>query len=539
MRNVRRGAGGLTLSLMALVFLDVYGLIPMDFIRTLVYVQFLPSVMAYLTGGTGLITGFVFVLILTVLAGRVYCSFLCPLGSMMDAAVFFRKKRYAYAKPSEWFRYPVLVLTILVFISGSVVLVDLLDPYSVFGRIMTVCLRPVVILMNNGAARVLELAGFYALSPRSFLRMSWAVCALTWIWLFLVVLLAVKRGRLYCNTLCPVGSFLGLIARFQVFRLNITESSCNGCGLCARNCKSQCVDLSTKTIDSSRCVMCFNCFTLCPAGSVGFSMCGVNTPDARRVGLRPPQEGGRNPALRNAVSHVPDLCSSKPEADDSRRKTLRMLGLFILGFPGTLKAQVMRPLVYARNRIPVRKKHPVTPPGSLSIGHFTSACTACYLCVTRCPGKVLEPGFTVYGKAGVLMPHLSNRQGFCNFECTVCGEVCPTFAIRSLSKEDKKRVQVGRVHFIRENCIVITQKTECGACSEHCPTKAVNMAVENGLRVPVVNPDLCVGCGACEYACPSLPHKSIYVDGNPEHRKAVKPKTEKISEPSATEDFPF
>jgi ferredoxin len=195
--------------------------------------------------------------------------------------------------------------------------------------------------------------------------------------------------------------------------------------------------------------------------------------------------------------------------------------------------------VFVKNKIPVVRKHPVTPPGSISIAHFTGACTACYLCVTRCPGKVIEPGMAVYGKVGVLMPHLSNRQGYCNFQCTVCGEVCPTGAILPLTREEKKQAQVGRVHFIRENCIVITQKTECGACSEHCPTKAVNMVVENGLRVPVVNPDICVGCGACEYACPSLPHKSIYVEGNPVHGVAKKPKTEKIKAPSVDEDFPF
>jgi ferredoxin len=202
-------------------------------------------------------------------------------------------------------------------------------------------------------------------------------------------------------------------------------------------------------------------------------------------------------------------------------------------------ARIGKPIVLVRNKISIRRKHPVTPPGSQGIGHFTSACTSCFLCVSRCPGNVIKPGLNIYGREGVLMPSLSFIQGFCNFECTICGEVCPSGAILPLTRETKKTVQTGRVHFIRDNCIVINQKTECGACSEHCPTKAVKMVLENKLRVPEVHPDICVGCGACEYACPALPYKSIYVDGNPVHLKARKPKMDKAEMPSNNYDFPF
>jgi ferredoxin len=138
------------------------------------------------------------------------------------------------------------------------------------------------------------------------------------------------------------------------------------------------------------------------------------------------------------------------------------------------------------------------------------------------------------------MPHMSNKIGFCNFECTICGDVCPNDAILPLKNENKKITQIGKVKFIKENCVVYTQKTDCGACAEHCPTKAVKMELdaELNLRVPIITEELCVGCGACEHACPTKPFKSIYVDGNPVHQIAEKPKDEKL-EIIEEEDFPF
>lgn len=512
LKKIRQWVSGILLVLLILVFVDVYNLMPSRLIRALVYLQVIPSLMKTLAGGGGgFIEGFVCVLIFTLLFGRVYCSFLCPLGTAMDvlSRAGGNKKRFLFTRPFNGLRYGVLAVTVLVFVSGSLALVDVLDPYSVFGRTLATLGRPAVVLVNNGLSFLFETMGFYSLAPVPLLLFQVSVAVVVAVHFSVVTWFSIKRGRLYCNTFCPVGACLGLASRFQVFRLVISGKTCTGCGLCERNCKAECIDVKARKIDTSRCVGCFTCLSLCPAGSVTFS-------GKRRSGE-----------------------PEKLETDHARRNLIRMMVFLMAGFPKILEAQVKRPLVFVKNRIPVKRKHPVTPPGSLSIGHFTGACTACYLCVTRCPGKVLEPGFDVYGKAGVLMPWLSNRKGYCNFECTVCGEVCPTGAIFPLSREAKKQVQVGQVRFIRENCIVITQKTECGACSEHCPTKAVNMVVENGLRVPVVNPDICVGCGACEYACPSLPHKSIYVEGNAVHRKAMKPVTKTIEKPRPNEDFPF
>jgi len=129
---------------------------------------------------------------------------------------------------------------------------------------------------------------------------------------------------------------------------------------------------------------------------------------------------------------------------------------------------------------------------------------------------------------------------FCNFECVICSEVCPTGAILTIDLEEKKTIQLGKTNFIKENCIVYTDETTCGACSEHCPSKAVDMVFyKDKLTIPEITQEICVGCGACEYACPTTP-KSIYVDGNPIHQVAEKPKEEDIlKEVDPEEDFPF
>ncbi len=138
-----------------------------------------------------------------------------------------------------------------------------------------------------------------------------------------------------------------------------------------------------------------------------------------------------------------------------------------------------------------------------------------------------------------MQPMMDYNASYCNFDCVICTEVCPTGALRPVSIEEKHTLQLGKVVFVKQNCVVFTDGTDCGACSEHCPTKAVKMRPWRGnLFLPEVEPEICVGCGACEYACPTDP-KSIYVDGNPVHLPASKPKIEALEQPDTDEDFPF
>ncbi len=203
------------------------------------------------------------------------------------------------------------------------------------------------------------------------------------------------------------------------------------------------------------------------------------------------------------------------------------------------KPKLIVPKPKGQSTIPEKKTSPVSPPGSRSIERFNKICTGCSLCVSACPTKVLQPAFLEYGLIGVMQPHMTYRKGLCEFDCTLCSEVCPTGAIVPITMEAKHLLQIGQVHFEKKNCIVETEKTDCGACSEHCPTKAVHMVPYGNLFIPEVDQKICVGCGACEYACPTTPFKAIFVDGNPKHLLAEKPKTEKAKSALKEGEFPF
>jgi len=226
--------------------------------------------------------------------------------------------------------------------------------------------------------------------------------------------------------------------------------------------------------------------------------------------------------------------------DTNKRKFLTLLlSVFAGSAIGSIKQDVKEE--YKDSTVPEEKEFPVTPPGSLSIRNFTHNCTACSLCVSACPSDVLQPSFNEYGLTGMMQPHMDYHTGYCNFECIRCTEVCPTGSILPVPEDEKKRIQMGIAKFVKENCIVETEKTDCGACSEHCPTKAVKMVPyeEGDLLIPEVTDDICVGCGACEFACPTTPFKAIYIDGHSIHEIAKEPEEEELEKPVGEEEFPF
>lgn len=226
--------------------------------------------------------------------------------------------------------------------------------------------------------------------------------------------------------------------------------------------------------------------------------------------------------------------------DFEKRDFLIKSAVYLIGANAVIKAQ-QKIEVYKENTIPVIREFAVSPPGSYSIQNFTDKCTACHLCVTACPTHVLQPSFLEYGILGIMQPRMDFITGFCNYDCVICSDVCPTGAILPQKSYAKKLIQLGVAKFIRDNCIVYTQGTDCGACAEHCPTKAVRMILdpEVNKNAPKVDEEICIGCGACEYACPTIPYKAIYVKSNPIHQTAKKPSEEKLDEIELENAFPF
>ena len=179
----------------------------------------------------------------------------------------------------------------------------------------------------------------------------------------------------------------------------------------------------------------------------------------------------------------------------------------------------MTPVARTAKKIPNRTT-PVVPPGAQGLRNMAAHCTGCQLCVSVCPNQVLRPS----GKPGTLMqPEASYERGYCRPECVKCGEVCPAGAILKITTADKSAIQVGHAVWIKENCVSLTDGVDCGNCARHCPVGAITMVasdpdVPDSPKIPVVNVERCIGCGACENLCPARPFSAIYVEGHECHR---------------------
>lgn len=512
----------LVLVLFFLSFIDFRYIIPENWYGLMLFLQFTPSLLKFLDAPSLLASGFIIVVALTVFTGRSYCSFLCPLGIFQDAVsrvggkVKRKNRRYGFKKPHTILRYSLLAVTIIFALFGSVWLVALLDPYSIFGRFATYFFQPLVLTLNNVVAWIATSFDYYDIFKVDYIKIPIAVYLIPLSFLILVTFMSFTRGRLYCNTVCPLGTLLGLLSKVSLFRITIDKSSCTHCGRCAVNCKASCIDFLNEDIDESRCITCFNCLTVCPDNAIKFGL----------------------PARLKTEATRPE------KVDSGKRKFIAGSLAALAAATGISRAQDVpvdkkAPVPTKESTVKENKTYPVCPYGAVSLEHFNSYCTACSLCVNACPEQVIIPSFMEYGLSGIMQPRMDYHKSFCNFDCIRCTEVCPTGALLPLTVEAKKLTQIGKVTFIKENCIVETEKTDCGACSEHCPTKAVTMVpFEGKLVIPEVNNKICVGCGACEYACPTKPYKAIFVDGNAIHQDAEKPAEDSLNI-EKMEEFPF
>ena len=505
---------------LAIIFFAAITLLFLDFTGTLhawlgwmAKIQFLPAVLAINAGVV------IFLVLLTLIFGRLYCSVICPLGIFQDLVSWINgrrsrkaRMRFTYSPAKNWLRYGMLVLFIAALLAGIGSFAALLDPYSAYGRIASNLFAPLWQWGSNLLAFFAERIDSYAFyKTEVWLRSlpTFIIAAVTFI---VIAVLAWKNGRTWCNTICPVGTVLGFISRFSLFKVRIDAEKCKSCSLCTRACKASCIDYKNHSIDHSRCVDCFDCLDTCTHGAIGWT-------------FRFREKSGNTVT---AEDHT-----GTNTAGLSRRRFLATGAA--LTAAATIKAQEKKVdgglAVIEDKEIPDRQTK-IVPAGAQSLKNFYQHCTACQLCVSVCPNQVLRPSA---GLDTLMQPEMSYERGYCRPECTKCSEVCPAGAIKPVSAEEKSSIQIGHAVWVKENCIPLTDGVKCGNCARHCPTGAIQMVPFRGrhryrggredntgndspeIRIPVINTERCIGCGACENLCPARPFTAIYVEGNMVH----------------------
>mgnify|MGYP000011196443 FL=1 len=496
LRTIRIIIATVLFALITMLFLDFTGTLHTWF-GWLAKIQFLPAALAL---NIGVI---LFLITLTLVCGRIYCSVICPLGVYQDIVSWIsskrKKNRFRYSSALSWLRYSILIIFILAIIGGINSFVVLLAPYSAYGRIVSNLFAPVYQWINNGLAYLAERTDSYAFYETDVWMKSLPTLVIAAVTLIVLILLAARGGRTYCNTVCPIGTVLGFLSKYSLLKPVIDTTKCNGCGLCARNCKASCINAKTHEIDYSRCVACMDCINKCRQGAITYTHRKTN------VSIQT--------SMKEEVSST--------SINETRRAFLSATAIFATAT--AMKAQEKK--VDGGLAVIEEKKKParavaITPPGSLSARNFTSHCTACQLCVSICPNQVLRPSSDL---TKLMQPEISYERGYCRPECTKCSEVCPAGAILPITQADKSAIQIGHAVWIKENCICMTDDVDCGNCARHCPVSAIQMVSsdpknDEARKIPVINTERCIGCGACENLCPSRPFSAIYVEGHGRHR---------------------
>jgi MauM/NapG family ferredoxin protein len=419
---------------------------------------------------------------LTVLFGRVFCGWICPVGTLHQLVSWAtrRLRRGPAIVSNRWrrhFRWKYFVLAALL---GAAVVgtlqVDLLDPLSLGLRSLASGVLPAVSALGS------------ILGPGNGLRArvyqgAWLTAAI-----FLALLAAnVFVARWWCRALCPLGALLGLAARPAVWRIRVDPDTCTHCNKCAVDCQGADEPFAQHRV--SECHGCLNCIAACPEGAITFRPLapvampagGVSLPRRKFIG-----------AAATGAALLPLCRASAGSAAAPRAEAIR-------------------------------------PPGALAEEAFLARCLRCGACGNACPTGAIQPSFTETGLEGIWTPVVVPRRGWCEPSCTLCGQVCPSGAIRAMTADEKGwtrpegyGVRIGTAFVDRGRCLPWAMGIPCVVCQEVCPTAPKSIALEEAtgrgrggkpvrLLRPVVDPVTCVGCGLCEAKCPVVDVAAIRV----------------------------
>lgn len=452
--------------------------------------------LATLLSGHGFVKAMLFSLLtlaVTIVLGRVFCGWVCPLGTLNNL-VGGLKKGKPNAPRRRWFQVKYLLLAIL---GGSSLfgmqLTGIFDPLSLLVRSLSLGIYPAFNLVVNAAmdavyridAKLLTASAdaVYSLLKKSVLAFQqpfFLQGLLITVLLMAVLLLNLLERRFWCRYLCPLGALLGLAGRWAFLKRHLAEG-CNDCGLCRKDCQGAATTDGTRSWMASECLYCMNCDDGCPKQKLSFGFIRKTADGSLDLGRRNMLVAGISGAAAVAVSRATP----------------------------TFKESAPNPAL-------------IRPPGSLAETEFLARCVKCGECMKVCTTNGLQPTLLEAGLEGIWSPRLVPRLGYCEYRCTLCGQVCPTGAINKLNETEKVMVKIGSAMVDRGRCLPWAHATPCIVCEEVCPVpgKAVWFETVTGkdyqgqaieLKQPRVDLKLCVGCGACEAKCPVIDLPAIRV----------------------------
>ncbi len=421
---------------------------------------------------------------LTFIIGRVWCGWICPLGSLLEW-VSFKKARIRAASISPRWRlvkYILLAIILATALFGGLTLL-ILDPIAIFTRTLTTAILPGIFYAVTAAETVLYKVNFLSPALDAFegvvrggilpveqpaFAQNVAIAAL----FFGIISLNLLAHRFWCRYLCPLGALLGLLSKFSLFR-PVIGKACTECTRCAIVCKPGAVDTTPANfhIMPSECTVCLDCMANCKPADIRFGF-----------SLKP---------------------APKQEFDLSRRQAL---GALATGAAGML-------LLSTDLRLQQENPWRIRPPGVTDENAFLSTCLRCSQCMKICPTTALQPAFSEAGLAGIWTPLVVPRVGYCDYGCTACGQVCPSGAIPLLTLKEKRQAVIGKASIDRNRCLPWASGVWCIVCEEMCPTPQKSIRLEEAevidssgqtstVKRPSMLRDVCIGCGICEQHCP-------------------------------------